>query len=101
MRGYKSAVLAVAILVGGATGASASLVDVSRVQIVAGPNNPGQVIKDLIKDLLGKVRGGRNGPNGGPHSVPGPAAAVGLPFLLAAGGYHLIRRRRRNRGKRE
>jgi len=101
MRAYKSAIVAVAILVGGTTAASASLVDMSRVQIVAGPSNPGQIIKDLIHDLLKDLRGGRKGPKGGPHSVPGPAAAVGLPFLLAAGGYHLIRRRRRNRDKQD
>ncbi len=101
MQRYKSAILAVAILVGGATGASASLVDVSRVQILAGPSNPGDLIRDLIKDLIKDLRGGRGGPSGGPHSVPGPAAAVGLSYLLAAGGYHLIRRRRRNRDKQE
>jgi hypothetical protein len=101
MKRYKSALLAVAILIGGTTGATASMVDVSRVQIVAGPSDPGQIIRDLIKDLLGKLRGDRGGNGGGSHSVPGPAAAVGLPFLLAAGGYHLIRRRRRNRDKQE
>jgi hypothetical protein len=99
MRGYRSAFLAVAILAGGATGASASLVDISRVQIVAGPSNHGQAVKDLIKGLTKDLRGGRHGNSGGPHSVPGPVAAVGLPFLLVAGGYRLIRRRRRNRDK--
>lgn len=110
MQGYKSAILAAAIVIGGASGASASLVsapvsfvDASRVQIVAGSNNPAGVIKDLIKDLLDQLRGGRNGGGGGngPHSVPGPVAAAGLPFLLAAGGYRLIRRRRRNRNRQD
>ncbi len=47
----------------------------------------------------GGPRGG-NG-NGGVHrGAPGPIAGAGIPFLLLAGGYILVRRYRK-RGKRE
>jgi hypothetical protein len=54
---------------------------------------------------------GRNGPQGptgstGPTGqkrvgAPGPIAGAGLPVLLVAGGYLLVRRHRRSRTKAE
>lgn len=50
---------------------------------------------------LGYANGWSNGggPSGGGSSrgAPGPIAGAGLPFLLLAGGYILVRRRYRNR----
>jgi hypothetical protein len=44
------------------------------------------------------LAGGRGGHHHGGHhggkGVPGPIAGAGLPFLLIAGGYALVRRRR-------
>ena len=37
------------------------------------------------------------GPHWHHHPVPGPVAAVGLPFLVAAGAVYGMVRRRRNR----
>ncbi|MGF9764503.1 hypothetical protein AAII07_56395 [Microvirga sp. 0TCS3.31] len=47
----------------------------------------------------GKPGGGHGGPShggggGGNKGVPGPIAGAGLPFLLLAGGYVLVRRYR-------
>jgi hypothetical protein len=47
----------------------------------------------------GPPRGG-NGNGGINRGGPGPIAGAGLPFLLIAGGYVLVRRYR-NRGKAE
>lgn len=44
--------------------------------------------------VLGGILGGLFGGGGGGRGAPGPEAAVGLPFLAAAGAYALIRRRR-------
>lgn len=37
--------------------------------------------------------GGDNNRGVGPRGAPGPVAGVGLPFLIAAGAYWLVRRR--------
>ncbi|MGF9763133.1 hypothetical protein AAII07_49110 [Microvirga sp. 0TCS3.31] len=43
---------------------------------------------------VGQTTNGCGGGGGGSKGVPGPIAGAGLPFLLIAGGYALVRRYR-------